>query len=353
MVDVRTDRLDDARALGSRREWQMLRIKAAAMIDVDKIEPDSFLPEPDLPGAGLSDIDLFPLQDLGASNFMDSNGVRHGSASNGFGPKREARSRNFLLPLHRGNRAAGGPLGTDTDMSAIDNLPIGGAFANARGLPGPNGAFMSTSPVRTLKGTRRLQRRHDRRSPSPQWQFLRGFLKNPVMVGSVIPSSRVLIEKMLDPVDWANTKVFVEYGPGVGTFTRHVLNRLLPDATLVTIDTHPDFTGYLKDSLDDERLVTVTGSAADVEKILADRNLGSADYVLSGLPFSTLPPGVGEDIAEATANVIRPGGAFLVYQFSPKVFDFIKPHFDQIKRGFEWINVPPAVLFWAYKAEPA
>jgi len=212
---------------------------------------------------------------------------------------------------------------------------------------------MSTSPVRTLKGTRRLQRRHDRRSPSPQWQFLRGFLKNPVMVGSVIPSSRVLIEKMLDPVDWANTRVFVEYGPGVGTFTRHVLNRLGPDATLVTIDTNPDFTRYLKDSLDDERLVTVTGSAADVEKILADRNLGSADYVLSGLPFSTLPPGVGEDIAEATANVIRPGGAFLVYQFSPKVFDFIKPHFDRIKRGFEWINVPPAVLFWAYKAEPA
>jgi phospholipid N-methyltransferase len=212
---------------------------------------------------------------------------------------------------------------------------------------------MSTSPARTLKGSRRLQRRRDRRSPSPQWQFLRGFLKNPVMVGSIIPSSKVLIEKMLDPVDWANTKVFVEYGPGVGTFTRPVLERLAPDAALVTIDTNADFTRYLKESIDDPRLVPVTGSAADVEKILADRDLGSADYVLSGLPFSTLPPGVGEDIAEATANVIRPGGAFLVYQFSPKVLDFIKPHFGPIKRGFEWVNVPPATLFWAYKGEPA
>ena len=82
------------------------------------------------------------------------------------------------------------------------------------------------------------------------------------------------------------------------------------------------------------------------------RNLGSADYVLSGLPFSTLPPGVGDNIAAATSNVIRPGGAFLVYQFSPKVRDFIEPHFDAIKRGFEWINVPPATLFWAYKDEP-
>ena len=208
---------------------------------------------------------------------------------------------------------------------------------------------MPVTTARTLKGPRRLQRHRDRRSPSPKWQFLRGFLKNPVMVGSIIPSSRVLIDKMLDPVDWANTRLFVEYGPGVGTFTKPVLERLAPDATLVTIDTNPDFTHYLKQQIDDPRLVTVTGSAADVEKILADRNLGQADYVLSGLPFSTLPPGVGDAIAAATSKVIRPGGAFLVYQFSPKVRDFIQPHFEPIKRGFEWINVPPATLFWAYK----
>jgi phospholipid N-methyltransferase len=208
---------------------------------------------------------------------------------------------------------------------------------------------MPISTVRTLKSPRRLERHHDRRSPSPRWQFLRGFLKHPVMVGSVIPSSRVLIEKMLAPVDWNQTRLFVEYGPGVGTFTRPVLDRLAPDAKLVTIDTNPEFTRYLKESLDDPRLVAVHGSAADVEKILADRGLGQADFVLSGQPFSTLPAGVGEDIAEATANVIRPGGAFLVYQFSPKVRAFIEPHFERIDRGFEWVNVPPATLFWAWR----
>jgi phospholipid N-methyltransferase len=212
---------------------------------------------------------------------------------------------------------------------------------------------MPTSTARTLKGPKRLTRRRDRRGASPQWQFLRGFLKNPVMVGSVITSSRVLIEKMLRPVDWANTKLFVEYGPGVGTFTRPILELLGEDATLLTIDTNPDFTKFLKESIDDPRLVTVTGSAADVEKILADRGFDKADYVLSGLPFSTLPPGVGEAIAAATAKVIRPGGAFLVYQFSPKVHDFIKPHFERIKRGFEWVNVPPATLFWAWREPTA
>jgi len=212
---------------------------------------------------------------------------------------------------------------------------------------------MPTSSARTLKSPRRLERRRDRRSNSERWQFLRGFLKNPVMVGSIIPSSRVLIDKMLEPVDWANTRLFVEYGPGVGTFTRPVLERLGPDAHLVTIDTNADFTRYLREQIDDPRLIPVTGSAAEVEAILADRKLGAADYVLSGLPFSTLPPGVGNAIAEATSKVIRPGGAFLVYQFSPKVLDFIKPHFAPIKRGFEWINVPPATLFWAYNGEEA
>jgi phospholipid N-methyltransferase len=210
---------------------------------------------------------------------------------------------------------------------------------------------MPTSTARTLKGPRRLTLRRARRSQSPHWQFLRGFLKHPVMVGSIIPSSRVLIERMLRPVDWENTKLFVEYGPGVGTFTRPILEKMGEDATLIAIDTNPDFIKFLRKSIDDPRLVAVNGSAADVETIVADHGFPNADYVLSGLPFSTLPPGVGDDIAKATGQVIRPGGAFLVYQFSPKVLDFIKPHFDHIDRGFEWVNVPPATLFWAYKAE--
>lgn len=179
--------------------------------------------------------------------------------------------------------------------------------------------------------------------------FLKGFVKHPVMVGSVIPSSKMLIDKMLAPVDWANCKLFVEYGPGVGTFTEKVLEKMAPDATLLTIDTNADFTQYLSAKIRDSRLRAVTGSAADVRSIMADFGFENADYILSGLPFSTLPPGIGPKIAEQTAEALRPGGAFLVYQFSPKVLDFIAPYFDRIDRGFEWMNVPPATLFWAWR----
>ncbi|MBW6524150.1 methyltransferase domain-containing protein [Sphingomonas sp. RHCKR47] len=185
--------------------------------------------------------------------------------------------------------------------------------------------------------------------PGPLQMFFQGFLKHPVMVGSIIPSSDRLIRKMLAPVDWANCKLFVEYGPGVGTFCRPILERMAPDAMLIAIDTNPDFIRYLDHTITDSRFVAVEGSAADVERIIAEHGHQSADYILSGLPFSTLPDGVGPAIAAATHRALRKDGAFLVYQFSPKVRDFIAAHFTRIDHDMEWWNVPPAQLYWAHK----
>jgi len=184
----------------------------------------------------------------------------------------------------------------------------------------------------------------------PFMLFFREFLRHPAMVGSVIPSSRRTIEAMLRPVDWANTRLFVEYGPGVGTFCGSILERLAPDATLLVIDTNPVFVDYLRRKFADGRLIAAHGSAAEVNEIVAAHGFDAADYVLSGLPFSTLPAGVGPAIAEATHRVLRPGGAFLVYQYSPYVLRLIEPLFDRIERDLEWWNIPPCGLFWAHKA---
>ena len=187
-----------------------------------------------------------------------------------------------------------------------------------------------------------------RRRPShPLALFFKGFLKHPAMVGSIIPSSRALVNKMLEPVEWDRVKLFVEYGPGVGTYTLPILERLGPDAELVAIDTNPDFVTFLRREIGDPRFHAVRGSAADVRRIIADLGHEQADYVLSGLPFSTLPEGVGDRIAAETAAVLKPDGAFLVYQVSGKVSAYLAPHFARIERGFEWLNIPPMKLFWA------
>ncbi len=183
----------------------------------------------------------------------------------------------------------------------------------------------------------------------PWAMFFKGFLKHPVMVGSVIPSTDTLIDNMLSKTDWSNCKLFVEYGPGVGTFSKKILEQLAPDASYIAIDLNPDFVEYLQDTIIDPRFTAVLGSAADVEQIVRDSGHTQADYVLSGLPFSTLPTGVGAAIAAATHRILRSGGAFLVYQYRPKVRDFLDPHFSRIDGAIEFWNIPPCFLFWAWK----
>ena len=184
--------------------------------------------------------------------------------------------------------------------------------------------------------------------------FFRQFLRSPKMVGSIIPTSGYVIDRLLSQVDWQATDVFVEYGPGVGTFTRPILDRLRPDARLIAIDTCRDFIDHLAERIDDPRLRLVHGSAADVESILARHAEGrKADYVASGLPFSTLPPAIAREIMAATARALAPGGTFLIYQYSLFVLPLLAPHFPSVNRSRVWRNIPPCHVFAARKAAEA
>lgn len=189
----------------------------------------------------------------------------------------------------------------------------------------------------------------DRRVASPNLFFLQQFLARPRMVGSVIPTSAAAVRALLAPVAWRDARCVVEYGPGTGVFTRALLRRMGPDARLVAIDTNPIFIDYLRRAIDDPRLICVKGSAADVSAILQDHGLDEADYVVSGLPFSTLPRPVADAIMDATARVLRPGGAFLVYQYSRFVLPLLRHRFRDIDQSKVWRCIPPANLFWAWK----
>jgi phospholipid N-methyltransferase len=176
--------------------------------------------------------------------------------------------------------------------------------------------------------------------------FARNFVRHPRMLGSVIPSSRFLIKGVLQPADWSRARVVVEFGPGVGTITAEILRRLPPDGTLVVIETNEDFVRYLRSALPDPRLHVYHDSAARVGEILAELGHERADYIVSGIPFSTMPAELRESILRATNACLQPDGAFLVYQFSTKVLQDLRRLFGEIRRDFEPLNILPAQLFF-------
>jgi len=182
--------------------------------------------------------------------------------------------------------------------------------------------------------------------------FARTFLKNPVMLGSVIPSSRFLIDAVLEPVDWERTRVLVEYGPGVGTITGEILKRMRPETKLIIIEMNVELARFLRAHFNDARLVVVEGSAANVRQVLADHGFEGADYIISGIPLGSMPLPVREHIVRETKQALAPGGAFIVYQFTSRVLPELQRVFDVVKRGREWLNVLPAHLFFC-AATPA
>ncbi|MGC3873836.1 class I SAM-dependent methyltransferase [Halomonas sp. GXIMD04776] len=175
--------------------------------------------------------------------------------------------------------------------------------------------------------------------------FAKNFVKHPKMLGSIIPSSPFLVRRMLSHVDWQEARVLVEYGPGVGTFTREILRQMHPEATLLVLETNEDFVEFLEQTCPDPRLQIVHESAENIEQVLSAHGLGPADYIIAGIPLSTLPALVKDKILRATQQVIAPSGAFLLYQFSPSVLPHLNKTFSEVQRNFIPLNFLPAHFY--------
>ncbi|WP_336973033.1 class I SAM-dependent methyltransferase [Sphingobium aromaticiconvertens] len=173
------------------------------------------------------------------------------------------------------------------------------------------------------------------------------FFAHPTMVGSAFPASRWLVRRMLEPIDWTGMKLFVEFGPGTGAFTRAVLSRLpAADAALLALDTSPAFVDHLTTSIDDRRLHAVCAPAADVTAILRERGLPPADCILSGLPFSTLEPAEADRTMRTSRAILAPHGIFCAYQMRRAIEPLLKINFGAVHAAYEWRNIPPCHLYW-------
>jgi phospholipid N-methyltransferase len=176
--------------------------------------------------------------------------------------------------------------------------------------------------------------------------FARNFVKHPRMLGSFIPSSPFLIKHLISQIDFRTAKVVVEYGPGVGTISEEILERLAPDARLILIEMNSDFVDFLQRELNDSRLTVVHGSAAEVRKILGDLGVIGADYIVSGIPYSTMPGWLRSTILTESKKALNRDGQFLVYQFTRTVLPHLQPVFRSIRQDFELLNILPARLFY-------
>jgi phospholipid N-methyltransferase len=182
--------------------------------------------------------------------------------------------------------------------------------------------------------------------PSPSLRFALNFFLHPSMLGSLVPSSRFVIHDVMAQVDWDRARVVVEYGPGVGTITRAALKRLHPEATLVAIEMNCDFVQLLAAEIRDPRVRLVHGSALNVRQVLAELRLPSADYIISGIPFTNMRAAARRNIVRESRAALQPEGAMVVYQFTRTVLPYLESQFGSVRQNFQLWNILPTHTFY-------
>ncbi len=175
-------------------------------------------------------------------------------------------------------------------------------------------------------------------------RFLRGFLRRPLEVASVAPSSRWLSRRVAAAAVAGEARTVAELGPGTGVVTRALLDALPRDARLLALELEPDFVRRLAEE-DDVRLAVHCGSAEQLADALAAHRLGPVDAVVSGIPFSTLGPERARRVLDAVWSALAPGGRFVAYQFRPHVARFATPRFGVPAVAFEARNLPPMSVY--------
>jgi phospholipid N-methyltransferase len=174
--------------------------------------------------------------------------------------------------------------------------------------------------------------------------FLKGFLRRPADVGSVIPSSRFLERRIIRHAELDTAPCVVELGPGTGGTTRAFLAKMQPDAHLLAIELDPQFCTIVR-RINDRRLIVHQGSAEDLPALIESFRIPPPQVVISGIPFSTMPREIGERVIQAVRDTLRPGGLFVAYQFRAAVADIARPILGEPEISPEFINIPPMRVF--------
>jgi phospholipid N-methyltransferase len=178
-----------------------------------------------------------------------------------------------------------------------------------------------------------------------KYSFFEEFLKNWREVGSITPSSKFLVKKMLETVDFKNTKTILELGAGSGVMTLELLKEMPVDSKLVVFEVNKDFYNALS-KISDKRLILHNSSALDLQKYFAE---GEVDYIISGIPLATLSASDKKDLLMFSYKALRSSGRYIQFQYSLESKKDLESIFDQVSQDFTPLNIPPAFVFSCFK----
>lgn len=186
--------------------------------------------------------------------------------------------------------------------------------------------------------------------------YLKQSLIHPAKTGSIAPSSKRLVDMVMDLSNLQNSSSVIELGSGSGVFTEKILKEINPDTVFFAVEINPEFVEATRKRCPD--VVVYNDSAENAKELLSRHGLSTCDCIISTLPWSVLSSAMQDKLLTTIWDILRPGGSFLTVSYSHVVFlpsaqRFKNKLYDTFSSVYRsetvWTNFPPAFIYSAEK----
>jgi phosphatidylethanolamine/phosphatidyl-N-methylethanolamine N-methyltransferase len=177
-------------------------------------------------------------------------------------------------------------------------------------------------------------------------RFIHSWIKKPLAVGAVTPSSKMLARGMASYVDPNGTGPVIELGPGTGPVTEALIAHGVHPSRLVLVEFNPTFCQMLRQRFPEATVVQ--GDAYRLRQSLASITGHQAAAVVSGLPLMTKPMRTRLRLLQEALALLKPDAPFVQFTYAvvppiPKLAGLAVEASERI-----WLNLPPARI-WVYR----
>lgn len=186
-------------------------------------------------------------------------------------------------------------------------------------------------------------------------QFLQAFIKNPLKVGAIAPSSPELAAEMLQGIHPDDHNIVLELGVGTGAITKFLRGAIPSRESYLGLELDGDLVKTLNKKYPDMNIIQ--GNAMDAYSIHQELGLGKVRYVVCCLPFVSLPKEVSEAVLAEITKFMDEGCELRIFQYAHGYFlppaiklrEYLKDRYGKSRRSpLVLKNVPPAfTLTWS------
>ena len=150
----------------------------------------------------------------------------------------------------------------------------------------------------------------------------------------------------------ADGDVVLEYGPGTGVFTGHILQELGPRSKFAAIEINPQFAAIFRAAHPGVPLFE--DSVENVRAICDSMEVATADCIISGLPWAFFTKSMQVAILDQMMRVLRPGGRFVTFGYlhslplpaARNLAVLLPTYFTSVSKSpVVWRNFPPAFVY--------